>query len=154
MVSEWRLRSCVVGNGRDQFFLNRCTRQSPAESDDTRGCICTIFVVDLLMMGGMRSKHIEDFNKYIICKSIRILCIKLEINQGRDGVWGLSLWILLVPMNFQNFWWWLTTPLQNFVPVILWTLKFTRTIFNISVHTFLKTYIFFSDTNLLLLWDT
>jgi len=21
------------------FFLNRCTRQSPAESDDTRGCI-------------------------------------------------------------------------------------------------------------------
>jgi hypothetical protein len=22
-----------------QFFLNRCTRQSPAESDDTRGCI-------------------------------------------------------------------------------------------------------------------
>jgi len=25
-----------------QFFLNRCTRQSPAESDDTRGCIYTI----------------------------------------------------------------------------------------------------------------
>jgi len=22
-----------------QFFLNRCTGQSPAESDDTRGCI-------------------------------------------------------------------------------------------------------------------
>jgi len=33
-----------------------------AESDDTRGCICTICVVDLLMMGGMRSKHIEEFN--------------------------------------------------------------------------------------------
>jgi len=24
------------------FFLKRCTRQSPAESDDTRGCIYTI----------------------------------------------------------------------------------------------------------------
>jgi hypothetical protein len=22
-----------------KFFLNRCTRQSPADSDDTRGCI-------------------------------------------------------------------------------------------------------------------
>ena len=30
-------------------------------SDDTRGCICTICVVDL-MMGGMRSKHVEEFN--------------------------------------------------------------------------------------------
>ena len=27
---------------RKQFFLNRCTRQSPAESDDTRGCMYTI----------------------------------------------------------------------------------------------------------------
>ena len=25
-----------------QFFLNRCTGQSPADSDDTRGCIYTI----------------------------------------------------------------------------------------------------------------
>jgi len=24
------------------YILNRCTRQSPAESDDTRGCIYTI----------------------------------------------------------------------------------------------------------------
>jgi len=24
------------------FFLNRCTRQSPAGSDDSRGCIYTI----------------------------------------------------------------------------------------------------------------
>jgi len=23
----------------EEFFLNRCTGQSPAESDDTRGCI-------------------------------------------------------------------------------------------------------------------
>jgi hypothetical protein len=36
--------------------------RSPAESDDTRGCICTICIVDLLMMGGMRSKHVEKFN--------------------------------------------------------------------------------------------
>ena len=35
---------------------------SPVESDDTRGCICTICVVDLLMMGGLRSKHVEEFN--------------------------------------------------------------------------------------------
>ena len=27
---------------KEEFFLNRCTRQSPAESDDTRGCIYTI----------------------------------------------------------------------------------------------------------------
>jgi len=25
-----------------EFFLNRCTRQSPADSDDSRGCIYTI----------------------------------------------------------------------------------------------------------------
>jgi hypothetical protein len=29
-------RNCI------EFFFNRCTRQSPAESDDTRGCIYTI----------------------------------------------------------------------------------------------------------------
>ena len=39
-----------------------CTRQSFAESDDTRGCIRTIYVVDLLMMGGMRSKHVQESN--------------------------------------------------------------------------------------------
>jgi hypothetical protein len=38
------------------------TRRSLAESDDTRGCICTICVVDLLMMSGLRSKHVEEFN--------------------------------------------------------------------------------------------
>jgi len=26
----------------EEFFLNQCTRQSPAESDDTRDCIYTI----------------------------------------------------------------------------------------------------------------
>jgi len=33
-----------------------------AESDDTRGCIRIIYVVDFLMMGGMRSKHVEKSN--------------------------------------------------------------------------------------------
>jgi hypothetical protein len=47
---------------RVQSFLSGCTRHSLAESDDTRGCICTICVVDLLMMGGLRSKHVEEFN--------------------------------------------------------------------------------------------
>jgi len=27
---------------KELFFLNRCTGQSPADSDDTRGCIYTI----------------------------------------------------------------------------------------------------------------
>jgi hypothetical protein len=31
-----------------EFFLNWCTRQSPAESDDTRGCIVYNYDVDLL----------------------------------------------------------------------------------------------------------
>ena len=35
-------------------FLSGCTRRSLAESDDTRGCVCTICVVDLLMMSGLR----------------------------------------------------------------------------------------------------
>ena len=43
-------------------FLSGCTRRSLAESDDTRGCICTIDVVDLLMMSGLRSKYVEEFN--------------------------------------------------------------------------------------------
>jgi len=45
-----------------QDCLSGCTRRSLAESDDTRGCICTICVVDLLMMRGLRSKHVEEFN--------------------------------------------------------------------------------------------
>jgi len=43
-------------------FLCGCTRRSLAESDDTRGCICTICIVDHLMMSGLRSKHVEEFN--------------------------------------------------------------------------------------------
>jgi len=45
-----------------QSFLSGCTRRSLTESDDTRGCICTICVVNPLMMGGLRSKHVEEFN--------------------------------------------------------------------------------------------
>ena len=47
---------------RAQSFLSGCTRRSLAESDDTRGGIDTICVVDLLMMSGLRSKHVEEFN--------------------------------------------------------------------------------------------
>jgi hypothetical protein len=43
-------------------FLSGCTRQSLTESDDTRGCICTICVVDLLMLSGLLLKHVEEFN--------------------------------------------------------------------------------------------
>jgi len=42
--------------------LSGCTRRSLAESDDTRDCVCTICVVDLLMMSELRSKHVEEFN--------------------------------------------------------------------------------------------
>ena len=43
-------------------FLSGCTRQSLAESDDTRGCIHTICIIDLLKMSGLRSKHVEELN--------------------------------------------------------------------------------------------
>ena len=52
---------CLVQLLRNSF-LSGCTRQSLAESDDTRGCICTIYFVDLLMMGRVRSKHVEESN--------------------------------------------------------------------------------------------
>jgi len=45
-----------------ETFLSGCSRRSLAESDDTRGCICTICVADLLMMSGLRSKYVEEFN--------------------------------------------------------------------------------------------
>jgi hypothetical protein len=41
LVSSLSAGDCLVHRLRKNF-LNRCTRQSPAESDDTRGCICTI----------------------------------------------------------------------------------------------------------------
>jgi len=43
-------------------LLSGCTRQSLAESDDTRGTVRKIYVVDLLMMGGVRSKRVEESN--------------------------------------------------------------------------------------------
>jgi len=42
-------------------YISGCTRQSLAESDDTRGCICTIFIVDHLMTSRLHSKHVEEF---------------------------------------------------------------------------------------------
>ena len=52
---------------RNPLIIRRSTTQivhmQPlVSSDDTRGCICTICVVDLLMMSGLRSKHVEEFN--------------------------------------------------------------------------------------------
>ena len=57
--------ACLVFLSVGDLLVNKlsgCTRQSLAESDDTRGCIRTIYVVDLLMMGGMRLKHVEESN--------------------------------------------------------------------------------------------
>ena len=60
LVSSLSASDRLVQPLRKDSFLS--TRRSPAESDDTRGLICTIYVVDLLMMGGLRSKHVEEFN--------------------------------------------------------------------------------------------
>jgi len=59
---EGVLRIFLALKFRLHSFLSGCTRRSLAESDDTRGCICTICIVDLLMMSGLRSKHVEKFN--------------------------------------------------------------------------------------------
>ena len=42
IVTVCRWLSCAPVEKELQFSLNRCTRQSPVESDDTRGCIYTI----------------------------------------------------------------------------------------------------------------
>jgi hypothetical protein len=42
LVSSLSAGDCPVHRLRKNFFLNRCKRQSPAESDDTRDCIYTI----------------------------------------------------------------------------------------------------------------
>ena len=51
---------------KDQSVLSDCTRRSLAESDDTRDCTCAIWVDNLLMMSGLRSKHEEEFNQYFL----------------------------------------------------------------------------------------
>ena len=61
LVSSLSASDRLVQPLRKDSFLGGCTRNSPAKSDDTRGCICTICVVDRLMMGGMRSKRVEGF---------------------------------------------------------------------------------------------
>jgi len=42
IVTLCRWLFCAPVKKELQFFLNRCTRQSSAECDDTRGCIYTI----------------------------------------------------------------------------------------------------------------
>ena len=62
IVTLCKCLSCATAKEGRQSFLSGCTRRSLAESDDTRGCICTVCVVDLLMMSGLRLKHVEEFN--------------------------------------------------------------------------------------------
>ena len=52
---------CPVHRLRKKFFLNRCTRQSPAESDDTRDRIYTITKVDLLKMSSVMLETCRGF---------------------------------------------------------------------------------------------
>jgi hypothetical protein len=61
LVSSLSASDCLVQPLR-KSFLSGCTRRSFAESDDTRGWLCTICVVDLLLMSGLLSKHVEKFN--------------------------------------------------------------------------------------------
>jgi hypothetical protein len=63
----WYNKTCKIKQLTPNYvniesFLSSCTRQSLAESDDTRGCIHTIYVFDLVMMGGVLSKHVEESN--------------------------------------------------------------------------------------------
>jgi hypothetical protein len=62
LVSSLTASDRFVQTLRKDSFLSGCTRRSLAESDDIRGCICTTCVVDLLMMSGLRSKYVEEFN--------------------------------------------------------------------------------------------
>jgi len=59
IVTLCKWPSCATAK---EGLLSGCTRRSLAESDDTRGCICTICIVELLMMSGLRSKYLEEFN--------------------------------------------------------------------------------------------
>ena len=62
ICSLWYRHSLQVTFLCKESFRSGCTRRSLAESDDTRGCICIICAVDLLMISGLRSKHVEEFN--------------------------------------------------------------------------------------------
>jgi hypothetical protein len=56
-------------------YISGCTRRSFAENDDTRGCTWTICVIDLLMMSGLRLKHVEEFN--VICVNEQEICVSI-----------------------------------------------------------------------------
>jgi len=66
IVTLYRWLSCA--QVKKELFLSWCTRQSPAEGDDTRGCIYTITTYTSWRWAGQCSKHVEDFNKCIIYK--------------------------------------------------------------------------------------
>jgi hypothetical protein len=62
LVSSLSASDRLVQPLRKESFLSGCTRRSLAESDNTRGCMCTICIVDLLMISRLCSKHVEEFN--------------------------------------------------------------------------------------------
>jgi len=68
IVTLCRWLSCAPVKKELQFFLNRCTEQSPAESDDTRGCTYKITTQTSWKWAEQCSKHVEDFNKCIMHK--------------------------------------------------------------------------------------
>ena len=68
VVTFCRWLSCAPVTKQLEFFLNRCTRQSPAESDDTRGCTYTITMWNSWWWEGLVLETVEEFNKCIICE--------------------------------------------------------------------------------------
>ena len=79
LVSSLSTGDRLVQPLRKEPFLSGCTRRSPVESDDTRGCISTICVVDLLMMGGLCSNMERSLILCKLCEWTRNYCIKLVI---------------------------------------------------------------------------
>jgi hypothetical protein len=60
LVSSLSAGDCPVHRLRKEFVINRCTGQSPAESDDTRGCIYS-YDVDLLKMSRVMLETCRGF---------------------------------------------------------------------------------------------
>jgi hypothetical protein len=61
LVSSLSAGDCLVHRLREKFSLNRCTGQSPAESDDTRVCTYTNYDVDLLKISRVMLEKCRGF---------------------------------------------------------------------------------------------
>jgi hypothetical protein len=94
-----------------QDCLSGCTRRSLAKNDNTRGCICTIYV-DLLMMSGLRSKHVEEFNLMQFVWMNK----KFVYQVGNNKKVAASAWLIQLKV------WW-CTDLQTLNTVIFPTLR-------------------------------